>query len=198
MRKQTSPGTCDLDQLLHALNHPVRRAILRCLVAGPGSAKTLKEQMGQPLGTVSYHLNQVLADRCNAVELVETIRRRGSIEKVYRLRPEARLIAELTMPSAGQTTSTPVPEQISLEAFIAVAATAIENQAFNDLSGSAWEWFPAAVDTDTWTQICEARADFNTRVREVLGAFHSAPGEQPTRSVIVGVATFPLSTEGEP
>lgn len=34
-------------------------------------------------------LNQVLAKQCKVVELVDTVPRRGSVEKIYRLRIEA-------------------------------------------------------------------------------------------------------------
>jgi len=77
-----------LDRVLRALNHPVRRGILRALVDGPGSATTLSRQLKLELGLVSYHLNQVLAKDCGIVELVDSIPRRGAIEKVYRLKFE--------------------------------------------------------------------------------------------------------------
>ena len=38
---------------------------------------------------VSYHLNQVLAKECGVVELVDTIARRGALEKIYGLNAEA-------------------------------------------------------------------------------------------------------------
>lgn len=35
------------------------------------------------LSSVSYHLNRVLAEDCNAVDLIKMIPRRGSVEKIY-------------------------------------------------------------------------------------------------------------------
>jgi DNA-binding transcriptional ArsR family regulator len=75
-----------LDRVLNALNHPVRRDILRELAASPNSASKLAKTFEMDLGVVSYHLNKVLAKQCKVVELIDTVPRRGSIEKVYELR----------------------------------------------------------------------------------------------------------------
>lgn len=74
-----------VDRVLRALSHPVRRCILRELSAGPASASTLAKRFGWELGMVSYHLNQVLAKECGVVELVDSIARRGALEKIYGL-----------------------------------------------------------------------------------------------------------------
>ena len=54
-----------LDRVLRALGHPLRRRILRALVDGNGSASTLSKEFRVSLGTVSYHLNQILAKECD-------------------------------------------------------------------------------------------------------------------------------------
>jgi len=77
-----------LDRILSALSHPIRRRILRALVDGPGSASALSRSFGVDVGVVSYHLNRVLAKQCEVVELVESVPRRGSMEKIYRLKGE--------------------------------------------------------------------------------------------------------------
>jgi DNA-binding transcriptional ArsR family regulator len=75
-----------LDRVLSALNHPIRRDILRELAGSPGSASKLAKTFGKDLGVVSYHLNKVLAKQCKVVELVDKVPRRGSVEKIYELR----------------------------------------------------------------------------------------------------------------
>jgi DNA-binding transcriptional ArsR family regulator len=74
-----------LDRVLRALNHPLRRRILRELNTAPASASALAKAFDEELGAVSYHLNQVLARECGVVELVETVARRGALEKVFGL-----------------------------------------------------------------------------------------------------------------
>jgi DNA-binding transcriptional ArsR family regulator len=92
-RKGTS-----LDRILTALNHPVRRRIMRELAEGEHSASTLSRKFEMELGIVSYHLNQVLAKQCKVIELVDTVPRRGSIEKVYGLRDGG----SSELPAAGE------------------------------------------------------------------------------------------------
>jgi DNA-binding transcriptional ArsR family regulator len=72
-----------LERLLTAVSHPLRRQMMRVLAYERGSAKSLSEQFDVPLPTASYHLNRVLAEACEVVELVDAIRRRGSQEKIY-------------------------------------------------------------------------------------------------------------------
>jgi DNA-binding transcriptional ArsR family regulator len=87
-----------VDRILAALGHPVRRRILGELANGPGSASTLSRAFKMELGVVSYHLNQVLAKQCKVVELVDTVPRRGSLEKVYAVVGEA----ALDLPTPGE------------------------------------------------------------------------------------------------
>lgn len=87
-----------LDRVLSAFSHPVRRLILRELVDAPGSASKFSRSFSMDLGIVSYHLNQVLAKQCKVVELVDTVPRRGSLEKIYGLRVDG----PLDLPAPGE------------------------------------------------------------------------------------------------
>jgi DNA-binding transcriptional ArsR family regulator len=86
-----------VDRILGALGHPVRRRILGELANGPRSASMLSRAFQMDLGVVSYHLNQVLAKQCKVVELVDTVPRRGSVEKFYEVIGDG----PLGLPSAG-------------------------------------------------------------------------------------------------
>lgn len=92
-----------LDSVLRALNHPVRRRILRELSTGPASASGLAQRLGEELGMVSYHLSQVLHKECRMVELVDTIARRGALEKIYGLdsRPLEQLVCDPDLEAGG-------------------------------------------------------------------------------------------------
>lgn len=79
----------DLDQVLRGLNHPLRRRVLRGIVDEPRSANSLSREFGIDLGTVSYHLNQVLSRECDVVDLVDEVQKRGALEKFYTLSGEA-------------------------------------------------------------------------------------------------------------
>jgi DNA-binding transcriptional ArsR family regulator len=181
------PPKSPLDRVLRALNHPVRRRILRVLVDGTGSASTLSRELQVDLGVVSYHLNQVLAKECDIVELVESIPRRGAIEKFYRLKFQA--LTEGDPVSREEAESG--PRRMSLEECFIVAVSAMDANAFEALPGSAWEWFLGQVDSEGWEEICEASAEFNRRARAAVDGSQAGTDEADSRDVVVGVAAFP-------
>jgi DNA-binding transcriptional ArsR family regulator len=69
-------------RLAKALSNEVRAQALRLIAEGPASPKGLAEALGLDLRGVAYHV-RVLA-RLGCIELVETHRRRGAVEHVYR------------------------------------------------------------------------------------------------------------------
>lgn len=71
--------------VLTALNHPIRRQILRYLENhnnGGVSPKTLSENLDQPLGNVAYHI-RILAES-GVLKLATTEPRRGAVEHFYK------------------------------------------------------------------------------------------------------------------
>jgi len=75
---QTSAET----RLIKALAHPLRFRILAKLNEGPASPSSLAEQLSEPLGNVSYHVQRLLQQ--GAIELVDTRPVRGAVEHIYR------------------------------------------------------------------------------------------------------------------
>lgn len=69
-------------QLAKALAHPLRVRILTTLHKGISSPNQLSQELGEPLGNVSYHVKTLLEYDC--VELVKTEPRRGAVEHFYR------------------------------------------------------------------------------------------------------------------
>ncbi|MDX6588854.1 MAG: hypothetical protein QOI84_128 [Solirubrobacterales bacterium] len=69
-------------QLAKALAHPLRVQILTSLQKGISSPNQLAQELGEPLGNVSYHVKTLLEYDC--VELVKTEPRRGAVEHFYR------------------------------------------------------------------------------------------------------------------
>jgi DNA-binding transcriptional ArsR family regulator len=69
-------------QLAKALAHPLRVKILTSLQKGISSPNQLSQELGEPLGNVSYHVKTLLEYDC--VELVKTEPRRGAVEHFYR------------------------------------------------------------------------------------------------------------------
>jgi DNA-binding transcriptional ArsR family regulator len=75
-------GLADATRLAKALSHPLRVSVLIRLNEGVASPNELAQELGEPLGNVSYHV-RALAD-LDCVELVETAPRRGAVEHYYR------------------------------------------------------------------------------------------------------------------
>jgi hypothetical protein len=75
-------------RVAHAVIHPIRLDALSILFERMASPKEIALLLRKPLGTVSFHVAELLADE--AIELVKTEPRRGAVEHYYRarLRPE--------------------------------------------------------------------------------------------------------------
>ncbi len=72
------------DAIIGALNHPIRREILRRLEStanGGLSPKALAKDLGQDLSLVSYHVR--LLSEAGVLKLVNTQPRRGAVEHFY-------------------------------------------------------------------------------------------------------------------
>ena len=65
-----------------ALSHPLRAHVLAILNERVASPNDMAEQLGEPLGNVSYHVKALLDLDC--IELVSTRPRRGAVEHFYR------------------------------------------------------------------------------------------------------------------
>jgi DNA-binding transcriptional ArsR family regulator len=75
-------ATADATQWIMALNHPLRRQILRTVQSGEvASATALCQRFDMPRSNVSYHV-KVLAD-LDVLRLVRTRRVRGAKELFY-------------------------------------------------------------------------------------------------------------------
>jgi DNA-binding transcriptional ArsR family regulator len=65
-----------------ALAHSLRATILDALGKATRSPNELAEELGEPLGNVSYHVTTLRG--LGLIELVDTTPRRGALEHYYR------------------------------------------------------------------------------------------------------------------
>jgi DNA-binding transcriptional ArsR family regulator len=191
--KPGSAGT-PLDRVLRALNHPVRRRIMRILVDGPGSATTISQEIEMDLGVVSYHLSQVLAKECDVVELANSIPRRGAVEKFYRLKFHALSDAD----PGGEGEAEPASRRMSFEECLIVAVAAMDADAFAALEGSAWDWSLTQVDETAWREIRAASDEFDAKMRKAAAASRRRAGAEGAQGIVVGVAAFPAVSSPPP
>lgn len=73
--------------LIRALNHPLRVRILEILSEREASPKSLESILGEKLQTISYHARVLY--KCGCVELTRTEQKRGAVEHFYRALPES-------------------------------------------------------------------------------------------------------------
>ena len=69
-------------RVIKALTHPLRVEILRALEERVASPSELADEIGAPLGNVSYHVRQLHA--LGLIKLVKKTPRRGAIEHHYK------------------------------------------------------------------------------------------------------------------
>jgi DNA-binding transcriptional ArsR family regulator len=69
--------------LAKALSNSLRAQALRLISEGVDSPKAIAEQLDTDIRTVAYHVR--VLRRLGCVELVETKRRRGAVEHIYRV-----------------------------------------------------------------------------------------------------------------
>lgn len=69
--------------LLDALHHPLRREVLSFLQReGRGSTSQIARWLGVPVGNLSYHVRRL--EQLGLIEVVESVRRRGALMRVFR------------------------------------------------------------------------------------------------------------------
>jgi putative molybdopterin biosynthesis protein len=82
---------------LKLLADPRRLAILQRLMAGPATLTQLGQELGEHPAWIRHHLKRL--EGAGLVELAETRRTAGALEKVYRARAGGYLLQELILPS---------------------------------------------------------------------------------------------------
>jgi DNA-binding transcriptional ArsR family regulator len=87
-------------KLMKALAHPLRQQLLMALSERVASPSELAEELGEPLGNVSYHVRMLVDLEC--IELVSTTPRRGALEHHYKaiVRPLLDDASYATFPSS--------------------------------------------------------------------------------------------------
>jgi len=136
-------------QLAKALAHPLRVRILTSLHKGISSPNQLAQELGEPLGNVSYHVKTLLEFDC--VELVKTEPRRGAVEHFYRATERAFFSDsdwEKIPASARKGISGAVLEMIGQDSTEALVAGTIDARKDSHVSRT-----PLVLDEEGWTEL---------------------------------------------
>jgi DNA-binding transcriptional ArsR family regulator len=150
-------------QLAKALAHPLRVRILSSLHKGISSPNQLAQELGEPLGNVSYHVKTLLEYDC--VELVKTEPRRGAVEHFYRATDRAFLSdsdwAKIPA-SARKGISGVLLESIGQAATEAMAAGTIEARSDSHLTENSLQ-----LDKKGWNDLNKVLAEAVKKSAEI-------------------------------
>jgi DNA-binding transcriptional ArsR family regulator len=150
-------------QLAKALAHPLRVRILTSLHKGVSSPNQLSQELGEPLGNVSYHVKTLLEFEC--VELVKTEPRRGAVEHFYRATERAFFSAsdwEKIPASARKGIAGSILETIGQDATEAMMSGSIDARSDTHVSRT-----PLVLDEKAWTEVTALLADTLNRALEI-------------------------------
>jgi DNA-binding transcriptional ArsR family regulator len=150
-------------QLAKALAHPLRVRILSSLHKGISSPNQLSQELGEPLGNVSYHVKTLLEYDC--VELVKTEPRRGAVEHFYRATERAFFNAndwEKIPASARKGISGSILETVGRDATEALVAGSIDARTDSHVSRT-----PLTLDEQGWSDITSLLAETLERALEI-------------------------------
>ncbi len=157
-------------QLAKALAHPLRVRILASLHRRISSPNQLSQELGEPLGNVSYHVKTLLEFDC--IELVKTEPRRGAVEHFYRATERAFFSdedwAKIPAPARQGITGV-VLEAIGKDATTALGAGTMEQRTDSHITRT-----PLVLDEQAWK-------DLNTLLAETLERANEIQGEAAAR-----------------
>lgn len=169
-------------QLAKALAHPLRVRILTSLHRGISSPNQLAQELGEPLGNVSYHVKTLLEYDC--VELVKTEPRRGAVEHFYRATERAFFSDEewAKVPaSARKGISGVTLQSIGRDATEALIAGTINTRTDSHLTHT-----PLLVDEQGWNELTALLAETQNRAVEI---------QQESADRLAEAKTEPISTK---
>jgi DNA-binding transcriptional ArsR family regulator len=150
-------------QLAKALAHPLRVKILTSLHNGVSSPNQLSQELGEPLGNVSYHVKTLLEYDC--VELVKTEPRRGAVEHFYRA-TERTFFSESDWKkipaSARKGITGSMLETVGQDATEALVAGTIDARTDSHVSRT-----PLSLDDQGWSDISSLLTDTLEKALEI-------------------------------
>jgi DNA-binding transcriptional ArsR family regulator len=177
-------------QLAKALAHPLRVRILSSLSKGISSPNQLSQELGEPLGNVSYHVKTLLEYDC--VELVKTEPRRGAVEHFYRATERAFFSAkdwEKIPASARKGINGVILESIGQDAAAAMVSNTIDSRSDSHISRT-----PMVLDEAGWSELAELLSETLNQALEIQEQAAGRLAEEKTESISTTLAILNFET----
>jgi DNA-binding transcriptional ArsR family regulator len=161
--KVKATDTVRFQRMIKAVGHPLRMRILALLNQKVASPNELATELGEPLGSVAYHV-RILLD-LETIELVRETPRRGAIEHHYRalVRPWFRPGDWGQLPvSARNAVAGGVLEQVWAD-----VSTSLESDVFEIRTDRHLSRTPLVLDEQGWTEAMTLLDDTLERLVEL-------------------------------
>lgn len=181
--------------MVRALSHPIRRRVLSALRERAASPSELAAELGERLGTVSYHVRQLAS--AGLIELVEERPRRGATEHFYVVtgrtsisndiwsdlpgRARNALMASwLTQVGGEAARALSNPSGPPSEVILTHATLRLDTKAAEKLAALASELYDTALELEAEAQARLARSGGSpSRLTLVAMLFPAAPSNVP-------------------
>ncbi|MGN6587331.1 MAG: hypothetical protein ACTHKT_07665 [Solirubrobacterales bacterium] len=136
-------------RLVQSVAHPLRIRILEALTDHVASPNVISERLDEGLTSVAYHTRAL--DKLGALELVDTVKRRGAIEHFYKATPRA---------FVGDPSWRKVPPSLlggvsaaTLQTFLDKAIAALEAGTLDGRADTVFRWMPLFLDEQGWEEV---------------------------------------------
>lgn len=169
----------DTEPVIKAMAHPLRLQLLTMLNQRVASPNELAKDVDASLGTVSYHVRQLLEFGC--IELVSTAQRRGATEHYYRavVRPYFTDGQWARLPRSARTSLSATALEFILGELVEAARSGeLDARTDRHLSRS-----PLELDEEGWAELVE-------RLNELLERSIELEGESLDRHTRAGTPLF--------
>jgi DNA-binding transcriptional ArsR family regulator len=176
------------DRVVRTLSHPLRLEALRILNDRVASPNEISRELGESLGTVSYHVKELLHE--GAIELVRTEPRRGAVEHYYRgevpTSHDDRSWAKLTETARAEITS------VTLRGMLGEAVRALNHGTFDARADRHLSWLWMDMDEIGWRELMEHQAQWLEELERIKAdaAERLASSGESSQRVVAGMMGF--------
>jgi DNA-binding transcriptional ArsR family regulator len=180
-------GKETIDQkLVKAVTHPIRVRILEALQGRTASPTELAREFKESLGVVAYHANALLA--IDAIELVSTQPKRGTIEHFYSAAPRS-FIGHQDWRKVPYSVRGGVTNE-AIRTFVAKVGAAIDADTIDSREDTTLNWMPMIVDEPGWREAAEILDRALQELQGVAAKSRERLGGADGIPMVTGLAAF--------
>ncbi len=149
--------------IAHSAIHPDRLDAFSILYERIASPKEVAQVLGVPLGTASFHINELKDD--GVIELVKTEQRRGAVEHYYRATefPEVDTEEWKEMPKKLRREIA----GLALQAIVANSLAAFRHEKMEDDDNVYVAWMPLKLSAVGQDEVTELQAEILERLKQI-------------------------------